>query len=151
VSRRWFSWTLAPVVLLLAIGPWKAKVVYWEGVPPSPREIRDTDRAVSSVRPSEVLCLDAFYGQSRGMDIPFADAFHASCLAGCGVADFAPEAAALRHRGYRLVIGNQQFIGEKKYHGLPLLPEAISAALRDEYEIAYAGRWLVLWTPLKPE
>lgn len=144
-------WVSIPIALLLLVAPWKARVVLWESFPPTATELHDVDIVLPGVPPSGILCLDAFYGQSRGLEIPFADPYHAALLARRGVVDFAPEARALRGREYRVVIGNRQFLGDKKYHGEALLPDALAAALRDEYEIAYQGRWLVLWTPLKAE
>jgi hypothetical protein len=150
LDRTTASWLLFPMCALLLIGAGKMRIAFWEIDPPAARELREVDAIAAQVPPAAALGLDPYYSLSRGLVVPFADPYHASLLASHGVVDFSAQAQAIRGAAYPLVIGNRLMLGNASYHGQPLYPEAVRAALRDGYRLAYEGRWLLVWVSREP-
>jgi hypothetical protein len=141
------TWLVIPIVFLLLKDPGVARIVYWESFPPARDEVLTVEEFLQPVPRDGVFCLEPFYGMAHGLAFPYADSYHASLLAKAGIVDFSREAKRLRQRAYSVVIANRLYRNAFSYHDQLAVPPAIFDALTTEYEIAYEGRWLSVWTP----
>ncbi|MBX3729238.1 MAG: hypothetical protein KF858_08640 [Candidatus Sumerlaeia bacterium] len=139
------------IVLLLVLDIPRTRVLASEILLATPLELDHARQVVEALPPERLLVLDAVWGVPQGVPVPFADTYHAAMLEKEGMLVLTDLADALVERRFRVVIANRFATARAEYHGIPLLPASLRAALVEHYTPAQRGDWLVFWTPKPTE